>query len=141
MGQGGNVLASFAERRELNPHHVEAVVQVVPKTAFADLSRQILVGGGDHADVHPDGMVAADRSHLLLPEHAEKLGLHVRADVSDLVEEDRAAVPGLKETAPRCDSARERAANVSEEFAFQEALGQSGAVDGHERAGGRGPLK
>ena len=31
MGQGGNVLASLAERRESNPHHVEAVVQVVPK--------------------------------------------------------------------------------------------------------------
>jgi len=43
--------------------------------------------------------------------------------------------------APRADSARERAANVSEELAFQEALGQSGAIDGHEGTGSRGPLK
>ena len=82
------------------------------------------------------GARAADALELALLEDAQELGLHQRAHLADLVEEQGAA-RGLLEAA---DLGRRRAGEgsllVTEELRFEELLGQRRAVDRHERLAG-----
>ncbi|KAF5036056.1 hypothetical protein DSECCO2_579040 [anaerobic digester metagenome] len=67
---------------------------------------------------------------------AQELGLGGQRHVPDLVEKDRALAGHLEESGLAVlEAAREGAADVAEELAFQEVLGQGRAVDGHEGPG------
>src|SRR5204863_8632181 len=53
---------------------------------------------------------------------------------ADLVEEERPAVRGLKETRLRLACVGECASLVAEQLGFEQRLGDGGAVDGNERS-------
>src|SRR4030095_15938859 len=75
---------------------------------------------------------APDGADLVLLEDAEQLRLQGGAHVADLVEEDRAAV-GLREQPRRIgDRPGEAAAQVAEQLALEERVGERAAVDGDE---------
>ena len=94
---------------------------------------QVLVGGGDQTDVHPDGLVAADPLELPGLEHAQELGLRGRAELADLVEEQGAAVGLLELALAPGLRAGERPALVAEQLGLDQGLGQRRAVDPNER--------
>ena len=77
-------------------------------------------------------LVAADRAHLALLEHAQELDLQLDRHLADLVEEQRAAVR-LHEETRAAVGVGERAAHVTEQLALEERLGDGAAVDGDER--------
>ena len=52
--QQRDVLLAIAQRRHEDRDDVEPEVQVLPEPAGLDLAGQVLVGGGEHARVHPD---------------------------------------------------------------------------------------
>ena len=80
--------------------------------------------------------VATDRLVLAFLKHAQKLHLDRGRQLADLVEKQRAAARlGEAALAPR-HRAGERAALVSEQLRFEDALGNRRAIDGHERSGG-----
>ncbi len=93
------------ERRRRDRDHVEPVVQVLPEAPRLDLGQQVVVGGGHDARVGPD-RVTAHRLVLALLQHAQELHLNGRAELADLVEEQRAATraarsgPLARATAP-----------------------------------------
>src|SRR5437016_8552570 len=128
-----NVLAPLAQRRELERHHLQAIVEVLAEAPLLDGSRQLAVGRRDDAHVDGPPHRAAHRPYLVLLEDAQELRLERRRDVADLVQENRAAV-GLREV-PGCvaDRAGESAAHVPEELALEQRLGWRAAVDGQER--------
>ena len=100
--------------------------------ALLDLLLEVLVGRGDHADVHLDRARRPQPLDLALLQHAQHLGLRLRAHVADLVEEDRAAI-GLLELADLLlGRAGERALLVAEELRLDQLLGNRRAVDLHE---------
>ncbi len=67
-----NVLAALAQRRCLDPHDVQAVVQVLAEAARGDGLSEILMRRGDHADVDSDRRLAADAEEFALGEHAQQ---------------------------------------------------------------------
>src|SRR5258706_42002 len=79
-----------------------------------------------------DGLVAAHAAQLALLQHAQELGLHLRRDVADLVEEEGPAGGLLEQAPPGGVRAGERSLLVAEELALEEALGQRRAVDRQE---------
>ena len=83
-------------------HDLQAIEQVLAEAALRDQLLEVGVGGGDDADVDLDRVRLAERVDFLVLEEAQQLGLHVEADVADLVEEQRAAGGGA-------DDARETA--------------------------------
>ena len=93
-----DVLAALAQRRELDVDDREAEVEVLAEGALVDHLAQVAVGGGEHAHVDLDDLVAADALDLAVLEHAQQLGLQVEVELADLVEEDGAAL-GLLEAA------------------------------------------
>ena len=121
-----------AQRGNKKGNDVEPVKQVFPEVAFLDLLLQVLVGGGDHTDIHGEVIARAYRGEALLLDDAQDLGLGAQAHVADFVQEERAAV-GLLELAHLVfHGPGERAFHVAEQFAFDQFLGDGGAVDFHE---------
>src|SRR5262245_13801771 len=92
IGQDGNVLLPVAKWRHEDRNDVQPEIQILSKPSLPNLGLQVLVRGGDDADVDPDARVAADRLERLLLKDPEHLRLRLQAHVADLVEEQRAAV-------------------------------------------------
>ena len=127
-----DVLPPLAQRRDLDPHHVDAVVEVGPEGPFLDAPLEVAVGGGDHADVRAQGSRATDDVVGPVLQDAQQLHLQARRHVADLVEEERPPLgegeaPGLVAL-----GAGEGPGLVAEELRLEEGLGERAAVDGDE---------
>src|SRR5215469_11473801 len=59
-GKNRNVFLAVAQRRNKEGNDVEAIEQILAEAAVRDFLFEILVGGGDDADVHADGLIRAD---------------------------------------------------------------------------------
>ncbi len=98
LGQRQDVLGPVAQRRQVDVDDVQPVEQVLPEPPFLQPFFQMSVGGGDQANVHPFRLGGPQRADLPFLQHAQQLGLQGERQLSDLVEEDGAAV-GLDEQA------------------------------------------
>ena len=86
-GQRGDVVTPFAQRRQAQSHHIEAMQQVGAELAALDLGFQILVGCGDDAHIAADQLAAADAIELSGGKHAQQARLQGQRHVANLVEE------------------------------------------------------
>ena len=93
-----NVVAAFAEGREVEFDDVEAIVKIFAELPFLDHIEKSVVGGGDDANVDVDGFVAAEAFEAAFLEDAEEFCLEAEAEVADFVEEERAVVGGFDAT-------------------------------------------
>ena len=59
-----DVFRALAQRRENDRQHVEPRVEILPKPPFVDEGEQILVRGGDNADIGRAGDILADALEL-----------------------------------------------------------------------------
>ena len=136
LGQRQDVLAPLAQRCDVDLEHVEPVVEVEPERAALHAGFEVAIGGGDQAHV---GLQRARASHpleLARLEHAQQLGLHQRAHLRDLVEEQRAARRLLDAPDLGGGGAGERALLVAEQLRLEQLLRQRRAVDRDERLAG-----
>ena len=79
-------------------------------------------------------LAVADAPDRAVLQHAQQLGLHRRAGIGDLVEEQRAAVGDFEQASAIAVGAGERAAHVAEQLALEQRLGYGAAIDRDERA-------
>ena len=98
LHQQRDVTGPLPQGRHHDGDDVEAVVEVFPEAVFRHQRLQILVGGGDHPDIYPDGFNPADALEGMVLQDPEDLHLEAGAHLRDLVQEDGAAV-GLFEAA------------------------------------------
>src|SRR5262249_47931184 len=106
--------------------------EIGAKAPRIDLGAQVAIGGGDDTDVDRNVAIRAHALDLASLEHAQELGLQLGAELTDLVEEDGAAVGRLERTLPLGDGTGERAPFVSEQLALEEVGGDRAAVDDDE---------
>ena len=90
--------------------------------------------GRHQPHVHLDRLRAAEALELLLLQHAQQLGLQLRGDVADLVEEQRPLVRQLEAADLLADGAGEGALLVAEQLALQQPRGDGRAVELDEGA-------
>src|SRR5581483_51937 len=88
--QERDVLATRAQRRRGDRDDVQAVEEVLAETPGRYLGDEVAVRRGHDADVRLL-RVAAERFVLPLLHHAQELHLDARLELTDLVEEQRAA--------------------------------------------------
>ena len=129
IDQRRNVFAALAQRRQLDVKDVETIEEVGAELPFLDEQLEVLVGGGDDAEIDLDGLVAADAHDLALLQDAQQVGLRLEADVADLVEEDRAAFGDFELALLAVLRSGECAFLVAEQFAFEQRLGERAAVN------------
>src|ERR1035438_9690138 len=91
-----NVLFAIAQWRQRDAKNIQTVIQVRPESSFFNQRRQILVGGGDGAEIHFNRLVAAHTRNLLFLEDAKQVGLSLQADVRNLIEKYRAPFSNFK---------------------------------------------
>ncbi|GAB3484895.1 hypothetical protein GCM10027398_44490 [Azotobacter salinestris] len=100
QGPRGDVGAALAQRRHGDGEDVEPVIEILAEAALLYHASQVVVGGGEDAQVDLVGEVTADPFEALLLEHPQQLGLHGQGQLADLVEKDGAAVGHLETPAP-----------------------------------------
>ncbi|MNO76393.1 hypothetical protein D3C76_674650 [compost metagenome] len=127
-------VAALAQRRQLEAGAAEAEVQVFAKFTGHHQRRQVAVAGTDHLDVHAFPARGAQRRHFALGQHAQQAGLQAERHVSDLVEEQGAAVGLLQQPAHTlAGSPGEGAGDIAEQLALDQAFRNRRTVQRHER--------
>src|SRR5579864_6983613 len=127
--ENGYVFGAVAERRHEKRNDVEPVKQVLTKGAAGDFLLEILVGGGEHANIHGESLTRPDRLEALFLEHAQDFGLRAQAHVSDFVEEESAAVGLLEFSDLVFGRTGKTAFHVAKQFGFNQLFGNCGAAD------------
>src|SRR5690606_16390349 len=98
LRQPRDVFTTVPKPRYMNTDHVESMEQVLAEQVLADQRLQVLVGGRNNADIHLDGHMSSDPVELSVGEHSQQTCLGFCRHVSDLIQEQCAAV-GLLEAA------------------------------------------
>mmetsp|Transcript_26316 Transcript_26316/g.62491 ORF Transcript_26316/g.62491 Transcript_26316/m.62491 type:complete len:373 (-) Transcript_26316:724-1842(-) len=127
--QQHGVAQALAQRRNLDNDLGEAVVQVFAEAAVCDAGLQVLVGGPNDAHIDRDFLTPTDALDDPLLQEAQQLGLQRHRQIADLVEHQRATVRSLDLAERRLVGPREGALFVAKQLAFQQGLGDGGAVD------------
>ena len=104
--QGGDILHPFAQRRQVERHHVEPVVQVLAKLALAHGFFQVPVAGHDDPGLAPLRLVASHRFELPRLDDAQQSRL--------LFQPERVDHPQLRVPVHRSDRDRHASARGRE---------------------------
>ena len=133
IDERGDVVASIAERGDLQLDDVEAVVEVLAEGLLADHRREIAVRRRD--DAHRDRLFArgAERAHGPLLQRAQEARLHLERHLADLVEQQRPPVGLAEEPLLVALRAGERPLHVAEQLALQQVRRDGAAVHAEER--------
>jgi hypothetical protein len=138
LGEDANVLGALAKGGDAQGDNGEAIVEVLAEAALSDFGGEILVGSGDDADADADGEFAAEAVELAFLEDAEELGLGGLGQVAYFIEEEGTGIGEFELAAAEAGGAGKGSLLMAEEFAFHEFVGDGGAVDLDEGAGGEG---
>ena len=139
--QEDGVAVALAERRKAQGDLGQPIEKVLAEPAGADQIVQIAMSGAHHPHIDGDLLAAADALDHTLLQEAQQLTLERRRQISDLVQEQGAAVGELDPPERLLFRAREGPALVTEQLGLQQGLGDRRAVDRDEatlaaRAGG-----
>src|SRR3972149_9104376 len=81
--------APLPQWRDDDRYDVQPIEKVLPKRASLDLILQVFIGGGDDPDIDPDVLPAPHPADFLSLQGPQDLGLHVHAELADLIQEQR----------------------------------------------------
>ena len=128
-GEDRNIFRPLAKGRNENRNDAQSVIEIATEGASRRVRCEVAVGSGNYSHVHANRRGATNPLKLLLLEHAQQLGLQVEPHFADFVEQERSAVGALKGPFDPLDRAGKCAPLVPKERAFDEALGEGGAVE------------
>ena len=92
LSQRNDVIFSLPERRNMDRHDIQPVIQVLPKAFLLHHLFQVAVSSGDHSDVHLYGFVAAHADERAVLQHMEQFGLHIQRQLADLIQKQRSVI-------------------------------------------------
>ena len=96
MDEVRNLFPPPGQGREVDGHHRQAVVEVLPEITLLDEALQIPVRCRDDPHVHLPGLGSPQAPDLSLLEGPEELHLQVRGKLSHLVQKEGPSVRGLE---------------------------------------------
>ena len=140
LGQKRNIFAPLTQRWHRNGNHVQSEVEILPKLFPGNALLEITVGGGDHANIHPDQSITTHALQLALLKHPEQFGLDVRGHLADFIQQNRATVRQLETPLALGHGPGESPLLMPEELALNEVFRDRRAVHLDERPVGSGTL-
>ena len=87
-----DVSPAFAKGRHIHARDVHPIVEVFSKSLLGNFDFEIAIGGRENAGIEGDRRAAPDRNDPPFLERSKYLGLELRRQIADLVEEERPAV-------------------------------------------------
>ena len=124
LGQRPDIVGPFAQGRDKNRDDIETVEQILPESALFDGRFQVDIRRGDDADVGLACSAVADTFVLAVLDESEELRLEGQGEISDFVQEQRPAVADGRPAGVVPDRPRERAFDMSEQFATHRSSGE-----------------
>ena len=112
---------------------VDTVEKVFPEMPGSDPFVQIAIGGADKTDIHRNGMIAPHPGHLLALQDSQQLGLKMRRDIADFIEEKRPVVGQLELAFMILFGIGKSPLHITEQLALEQAFGQSPHVHAQHR--------
>ncbi len=73
LDQQGDILFPLPQGTQINGHHIQTVVEVLPEAAVPDLLPQVFIGGGNDPQVQLDRLCTAQADQLPLLNDTEQL--------------------------------------------------------------------
>jgi len=125
---------ALAERREQDLEDIQAIVQVLTQSSFANGFFGVAVGGGHHPYIYGDLGFAAETADARIFENAQEFGLGAWGHFGQFVEEEGSALRQLKATGAAFERTGECAFLMAEQLAFHQCFRQGSAINGNERA-------
>ena len=113
-------------------NNVQPVVQIFAQSTLADRALKRTIGGGQNPHIDRNLPGASKPRNLLIFENAKQFGLHLRPHLCDLVEQKGSAVRAFETAFATAIRAREGAALVAKQFAFDQGFRNGRAIDGDE---------
>src|SRR5437879_4916837 len=129
-----NILFMFPQRREINGHDVQPVIEVLAKRPLLERFTQITIGCRNQPHVHFQGSRSAQVLELTFLQNAKQFHLRGRRHIADLIQKQSALVRQLELAGLAGRGSCERSLFVAEQLALQQVLRNSRAVDFDERA-------
>src|SRR5215510_3294553 len=134
-GKEFGVAMTAAQRRHVDGYDAQAVIQIGAELAGTHQFLQGPVGRGDEPHIHGAVAYSTDAADRAILDQLQQLELHGWFDITDLVEEQRAAVGCFHQTNPAILGIGERPSLVAEQFRLEELHRQRRTVDLDERRG------
>src|SRR5208337_3018652 len=135
MYQQRDVLAPFAQCGNPNRKDIQPVKKIGTEFLLLNQSIQIPIGGGNQTRVRREGLRTSQPFELALLQDAQQLGLELKRNLANLIQEYGSPIGQLKAADPLRDGAGEGAALMSEELTLQQSRRNGGAVQFHEGTG------
>ena len=129
IDQAWYIVRPLPERGHLDHEDRDPVVEVLPEQALRDSGLEVLVGRGDEPDVRPDGLRPAHLGELARLNDAKELGLQRRAQLAELVDEQRPGVGQREDALAMLRRAGEGSLHVTEEMTLHQAFRNCRAVE------------
>ena len=114
--QHHHVITAITQRRQVQVHDVEPVVQVLAETTGLGLGLQVAVGGGDDPNVDRLARGVAHPGYRAVLQRAQDLHLQGHRHLADLVEQQGPFVGHLEPAGLAGHRAGERSAHVAEQL-------------------------
>ena len=127
-----NVLASFAQGRQVELDRVDPKEEIFTKTCLRDFLVQLCVRRRDHANVDVARLGGSDALDVARLQNAEQLRLERERHIPDLVEKDGSRVRQLEPADAIHLRVGERALHVAEQLTLEDAFGEPAQIDGDE---------
>src|SRR5581483_5823637 len=129
IAEACDVIATFAQRRKVNGHHIKTVEKILAEGPFLYPPFKIAVSGDQDSNVNAARTRRADAEHLTIRKNAEELGLRRERHFSGLIEQERSFMRSFEQALALAVGAGEGSLLMPEQFALEEGLGEGGAVD------------
>ncbi|MNP35512.1 hypothetical protein D3C76_1288470 [compost metagenome] len=91
LHQRGQAVEAFAQRRNVQRQHVQAVIQVLAKLPAGAEFGQVNLGRADHPHVEVHLFIAAYATEATILQEAQQFHLQARAHFPDTIEKQRTA--------------------------------------------------
>ena len=129
LGERHHVGAAPAQRRHVENHDGQTMVQIRPEPSARHQLAQVPLRGCDQLDVEPQRGHRAETPDALLLDHLEQLALERHRERVDLVEEEGAARRRLEEPGLGAPRIGEGPGLEAEQLGFEHGLWNRRAVD------------
>jgi hypothetical protein len=133
-GKRENIGSAFPQRDQVQPGHIEAIVQILAKSTGRDRFFEMDIRGGNQPHVDGDLLARAHRYDFAFLNHSKQFDLQGQWQIADFIQEQRPAMGGLKPSGLSGHGAGESAPLMAEQLTFHERLADRRTIDRDERA-------
>ena len=118
----------------MDPRNIQPEIEITAKLLPLDQSLQQFIRSGDDSEIDRHQFVPSQALNLAILNDAQHLGLPIGAQVTYLVQENRAAIGEWKLSVAALLCPGKGPTFMTKQLTFEKGVGDGGTVDGQQRS-------